>query len=102
MVVRQGPKAIFSRSHGGAAASRADQGIRPISANLALTRQARRAKDSSPRREPWEWHETRESPGTGRKAFSPSGFLRPVPGLCSGWPGPNGLRRGLLSFALRA
>ena len=52
---------------------------RTDAADLTLTGQARRAKESSPRREPWEWHERVESPGTGRKAFAAAEILRPVP-----------------------
>ena len=46
--------------------------------NSSITSSSR-AKENSPRRQPWEWDERLESPGTGRKichernSYAPSG-----------------------------
>jgi hypothetical protein len=73
----------------GSEPSRDREGAVPPSANWTLAEQARRAKESSPRREPWVWQDRLESPGTGRKAFLPTTFFRPVPGLYSEGPAPT-------------
>ena len=63
--------------------------------------QVRRTQEISPVRQHWESRVESVSPGTGRK--NPlARIFRPVPGLVNWQLGPTAVRRGLVSFALRA
>jgi hypothetical protein len=61
----------------------------------------RRTQENGPVREHWEPCVGWVSPGTGRKN-PPGRIFRPVPGLANWQPEPTAVRRGLVSFALRA
>jgi len=67
----------------------------------ARFQRARRAKEGSPRREPWDCRNIQWSPGTGRKTRA-APFFRPVPGLCFIRSQPSACALGYILTLLRS